>query len=88
MYDNIAIVKQQPAGIYGAFMVVRYDAIPLKVLFYLIIDGAELPLIITGTYNEIVGKAAYFTGIKQHDIGCLFFAGGVHGGAGYFNCFQ
>ena len=88
MYNDVAVVQQQPAGVYCAFMVVWGDALFLQVQFYFVIYRTELPLVVAGADNEIVGKTAYFTGIQQHDIGCLFFTGDVHGGMGYFDCFQ
>jgi hypothetical protein len=53
-----------------------------------IIDKRNLPLRLAATYHEVIGKAAYPTGIKQHNITRLLIGGSLHHLASHFYSFQ
>jgi len=64
------------------------NAIFFQVLFYFFIDSLYLPLALSVADDKIIGKAANFTGIKQHNITGLPVTGRVNCFSGYFYSFQ
>ena len=69
-------------------MVGRQDAFLLQSVPDLIIDSRNLPLRFATAYHEIIGKAAYLTGIKQHNVACLLIGSRLHRFVRYIYSFQ
>jgi hypothetical protein len=85
---SVAVVEQEPAGVYRPFVVVRQDALVFKPVPDFIIDSGNLPVGLAAAYHEIVGKAAHPAGVQQNNIDCLFIGGGLYRLARYIQCFQ
>jgi hypothetical protein len=82
MYDNVAVIEENPAGVGASLVVMRQDAPFFKFLFNIVADGAHLPDALGGADNKIVRKTALFTDIKQDDIAGLLIAGDFNGFTG------
>jgi hypothetical protein len=57
-------------------------------VFHFFINSLYLPLALSVTDNKIIGEAADFAGIKQHNITGLQVTGRVNCFSGYFYSFQ
>jgi hypothetical protein len=75
---GIAVVEQEPAGVYSSFVVVGQDALIFKLVQDFIIDGRNLPVRFAAAYHEIVSKAAHLAGVQQDNINCLLIGGGLY----------
>jgi hypothetical protein len=75
---GIAVVEQEPAGVYSSFVVVGQDALVFKTVSDFIVDGRNLPVGFAAAYHKIVGKAAHLAGVQQDNINCLLVGGGLY----------
>ena len=86
--DDIAVVEQQPAGVYGALAVIGRGALSFQAQLDVVEDRADLPLAVPGTDDKVVREAANAADVQQDDISRLLIAGYLYRASGYFNAFQ
>ena len=59
-----------------------------KSLFYFVGNGGKLALAFTAKNDKVIGKTADAAGIKEQDIVCQLFTGGLNGFMSNINRFQ
>ncbi len=88
MDNDIAIIKDEPAGACRSFTMACDDAFFLERLFDFVNDSFELRSAFAGADYKIICETADFAGVQQDDIDGLLFTTGFYCQSRDFQCFQ